>query len=180
MVSTGAPGTALLYALTAVLIWPAATERRSSVATCSPLTAVGAKLVWLTLWAVFVFETLRPANRAPSALHATIEGMASGEPGWIKQIDSVSASVLNHHGTQASLTLAALCAVIGAAVFAPPRLLKPALTAAIVLAAAIWAVGQDFGTIATGHATDPNSAPLLALLACCYWPHPAPEPSSRP
>lgn len=53
MMSTGAPGAVLLYALTAGLIWPVATARRSSVATCSPLTPIGAKLIWLTLWAVF-------------------------------------------------------------------------------------------------------------------------------
>jgi hypothetical protein len=30
--------------------------------------------------------------------------------------------------------------------------------------------GQAFGQILTGGATDPNSAPLLALLAVAYWP----------
>jgi len=39
-----------------------------------------------------------------------------------------------------------------------------------VVAAAIWVVGQAFGMILAGGATDPNSGPLLALLALAYWP----------
>ncbi len=39
-----------------------------------------------------------------------------------------------------------------------------------MLAAAIWMVGQNFGEIATGSATDPNTGPLLVLLAAAYWP----------
>ena len=39
-----------------------------------------------------------------------------------------------------------------------------------MVAAFIWVFGQAFGQILTGGATDPNSAPLLALLALAYWP----------
>jgi hypothetical protein len=31
-------------------------------------------------------------------------------------------------------------------------------------------VGEAFGTILTGGGTDPDSGPLLALLALTYWP----------
>jgi hypothetical protein len=34
----------------------------------------------------------------------------------------------------------------------------------------IWVVGEAFGMILAGGATDPNSGPLLALLALAYWP----------
>jgi len=39
-----------------------------------------------------------------------------------------------------------------------------------VVAAFIWVFGEAFGQILTGGATDPNSGPLLALLALAYWP----------
>ena len=39
-----------------------------------------------------------------------------------------------------------------------------------MVAAFIWVFGEAFGQILTGGATDPNSAPLLALLALAYWP----------
>src|SRR5262249_47388340 len=41
---------------------------------------------------------------------------------------------------------------------------------ALVVAALIWVFGQALGEMLTGSATDPNSAPLLALLALAYWP----------
>ena len=41
---------------------------------------------------------------------------------------------------------------------------------AIVVAALIWIFGEAFGTIMTGGGTDPNSGPLLILLALTYWP----------
>ena len=39
-----------------------------------------------------------------------------------------------------------------------------------IFAAIIWVVGEALGTVFTGGGTDPNSGPLLALLALAYWP----------
>ena len=47
---------------------------------------------------------------------------------------------------------------------------RPALVLAVALALCIWVAGEDFGGILTGHATDPNSGPLLILLAAAFWP----------
>ena len=40
---------------------------------------------------------------------------------------------------------------------------------AVVLAAAVW-LAQGMGELFTGMATDPESGPLLALLALAFWP----------
>ena len=40
---------------------------------------------------------------------------------------------------------------------------------AVVLAAAVW-LAQGMGELYTGMATDPESGPLLALLALAFWP----------
>jgi hypothetical protein len=42
------------------------------------------------------------------------------------------------------------------------------------VAAVIWVFGEAFGGIMAGGATDPNSGPLLVLLALTYWPTRAP------
>jgi hypothetical protein len=34
----------------------------------------------------------------------------------------------------------------------------------------IWVVAEGFGGILAGGGTDPNSGPLLVLLALAYWP----------
>jgi hypothetical protein len=39
-----------------------------------------------------------------------------------------------------------------------------------VVAALTWVIGQALGMILATGATDPNSGPLLVLLALAYWP----------
>ena len=176
----GLPGAVILYAVIALLVWPATSGAGreagaggpaifgESVATASPLRAIGSKLVWFVLWASFVFETLRPANRAPSALHDMITGMADGEPAWIKSTDTWGARLVDH-GLAASIVLAAAFVAIAVGVYVRPAT-KPLLLLAIGLSLGMWVIAQDFGELATGEATDPNSGPLLILLALCFWP----------
>ena len=52
---------------------------------------------------------------------------------------------------------------------------RAALVLAIVLAVVIW-LAEGLGGIFTGGGTDPNSGPLLALLAVVFWPA-APSPA---
>ena len=70
----------------------------------------------------------------------------------------------------ASIALAVALIVVAAGVFLPPPLARSALLLALVVAAFIWVFGEAFGQILAGDATDPNSGPLLALLALAYWP----------
>ena len=42
--------------------------------------------------------------------------------------------------------------------------------ASVVAGLLIWILGQAFGGILAGGVTDPNSGPLLVLLALAYWP----------
>jgi hypothetical protein len=44
------------------------------------------------------------------------------------------------------------------------------MVAAVIAALVIWAAGEDFGGLWSGSATDPNSSPLLALIALAFWP----------
>src|SRR3984957_8334855 len=179
---TGAPGAVILYALLAVLLWPAG--RPGVTAPFVAARAVGApaaRLLWLVLWGSMAYFALTPANRAPQALYNMIVGMAGGEPGWVAGLENHAAAVLDHQGLTASAVLAVALIVIAVGVFLPPPLAKSVLILALVVAAFIWVFGQAFGQILTGGATDPNSAPLLALLALAYWPSAtAGPPAHRP
>jgi hypothetical protein len=171
----GAPGAALIYVLISVLIWPRKDNRPStaatgSVATAGALSGTVARLAWAALWGSFAFESLQAANRAPSALHDLVAGMAAGEPGWLQAIDRRFADGLAHHGTEVSIALAIIFAVIALTVFASNRVLRSGLVLAVIVAGLVWLVGQNLGEIATGEATDPNTGPLLILLAAAYWP----------
>jgi hypothetical protein len=169
----GAPGAVILYALLAVLLWPAAREPAAREAPFVAARAVGARAaraLWLVLWLSLAYFSLTPDNRAPQALNAMIAAMASGEPGWLAAIDRGAAALVARQGLAASIVLAVALAIIAVAVYLPPRLARAGLLLAIVVTAVIWVAGQDFGMVLAGGATDVNSGPLLALLALAYWP----------
>jgi hypothetical protein len=51
-----------------------------------------------------------------------------------------------------------------------PRTRTLAAALGLALALAFWALGQDFGMLFSGRATDPNAGPLLALMAIAVMP----------
>jgi hypothetical protein len=65
--------------------------------------------------------------------------------------------------------LAAAFTVTGVAIFVPAAV-RPAVMVSIILAAASWVISENFGGILTGQATDPNTGPLLVLVALAFWP----------
>jgi hypothetical protein len=167
---TGAPGAVILYALAAALAWPSPTGRDEGCVTAgSPLRLTGARLAWLAWWGGSAYLLLQPANRAPGALHATFTRLAAGEPHWIAALDRATATAAAGQGTVISITLAIICLAIGAGVFLTATI-RPALLLSAVLALAIWVIGENFGGVSTGQATDPNTGPLVILIAAAYWP----------
>jgi hypothetical protein len=166
----GAPGAVIIYALLAVLLWPA---DRAASAPFTAARAVGAQVaraLWLVLWLSLAYFALTPANRAPQALNGMIAGMESGQPGWLAAVDRGAASLVANQGLAASIVLAVALVLIAIGVYLPKPAAKATLVLAIVVAIVIWVVGEGFGMILAGGATDPNSGPLLMLLALTYWP----------
>jgi hypothetical protein len=166
----GAPGAVILYALLAVLLWP---SDRAAAAPFTAARAVGtgvARALWLVLWLSLAYFALTPDNRAPQALNSMIGGMASGNPGWLSAAIRGAASLVAGQGLATSIVLAAALVLIAAGVFLPPAAARATLVLAIVVALLIWVFAEAFGMILAGGATDPNSGPLLVLLALAYWP----------
>ena len=166
----GAPGAVILYALLAVLLWPADRAAPAPFVAARAAGAPVARALWLVLWLSLAYFALLPGNRAPQALHDMIAGMTDGEPGWLAALDRGAASLVAHQGLAASIVLAVALVIVGAGVYLPAPAARGTLVLAIVIAALIWVFGEGFGEIMTGGATDPNSGPLLALLALAYWP----------
>jgi hypothetical protein len=165
---TGAPGAVILYALLAVLAWP----RRGAadtVAAGSPLGRRSAALAWLLLWASSAYFLLQPANRTRLSLPNAIAGLATGEPGWLAGVDRAVAGTVGSHGPAVAIGLVVACVAIAAGVLWPATT-RPVLLLSVVLALVIWVFGENFGGLLTGRATDPNTGPLLILLAAAYWP----------
>ena len=165
----GAPGAVILYAVLAVLLWPAGRDADAPFA-ATPVAARGlARALWLAVWGSMAVLAVLPAARAPQALSGAISDTEPGQPAWLGWLDSHVASALDQHGAPASIVLAAVCAAVAVGIFLPARQLRPVLVLALVTAAGLW-LAQGLGGIFTGMSTDPNSGPLLALLAMSFWP----------
>lgn len=166
----GGPGAVLFYALLAVLLWPA--ERARSTSPFAAAGAVGvktAKAIWVVVWAGLAVLVIG-SGRSPQGVHDLIESLKSGEPGWLAALDRHAGSALGHDGLAVAIVFAAVCLVVATSVFLTQNVSRAILVLAIVSALAVWVVGENFGMIFPGGATDPSSGPLLVLLALAYWP----------
>jgi hypothetical protein len=168
----GLPGAVILYALIALLLWPAREHPTAAdglaPALRGPLGPVIPKLLWLILWADFAWYLLLPGNRAANAVSQAFTSMAAGQPGWLRFVQHGLAALTAGHGPAVAAVLATGCVLTGSAIFVP-RLTRPVLILASVLALLIW-IAEGLGGLTTGQATDPNTGPLLILLAVCFWP----------
>src|SRR3989440_3948907 len=165
----GAPGPVILYAILAVLLWPADRDPGAPSVAGRATGRRPAQAVWLVLWGSLAAFALLPASRAPGAISDMLTDGAGGAPAWLAWIDRHAASALNHYGLAASIVLAVLLALVAVAVCLPAPALRAAIVLAVVLAATLW-LAQGMGELFTGMATDPESGPLLALLALAFWP----------
>ena len=173
---TGAPGAALLYTVIGLLVWPRATRPASAPVVAGPATAEGllgargGKAVWAVLWSGMGILWLLPANRAPGSITGAISGAVASEPGWLAHVQlSVAHSIGGGGGS-----VAVACAVASFVIGLGPLLGRHTtvfLVAGAALALDYWVFGEAFGQPFSGIATDPNSGPLLVLLALALYPN---------
>ncbi len=160
---TGAPGAALLYAVVALLAWPASEEAGGSSA-APPRWALGA---WASVWAVGVVTQLTSGNDTGVMQRSMLRDMASDAPGWIARLDNWLAGRTISTGYVGALVAIELLIVIWVFIPGPARTIS--VTAGIVLSLAAWVVVQGLGDLTTGQATDPNTGPLLVLLGLAAY-----------
>jgi hypothetical protein len=158
---TGAPGGVILYALIGLVIWPR--EQPGGL-----LGVRGARIMWATLWLLCAYLWLLQASSAANATHDMINAAPSGMS-WLSSTQDGFANVAQGNGLIIALVLSALSAVIALGV-GFNRGARRLLVVATVLQLLYWVVGQGFGGIFQGGATDPNAAPLFILLAYTLMP----------
>ena len=178
---TGAPGSVFLYGLIGLMAWPRSapteedeeTEPSVGIASSAAGQGIGGAttplLVWCGYWSLAAILFLLPNNRTPTSVSSAITGMSSGEPSAYSHFLN---SFGNHFGsggvwTTWLLAIGSLVIGFGPLVFRRPT---PFLAAGGLLATFFWVSGQGLGGIFTGSGTDPNSGPLIVLLALAMVP----------
>ena len=152
---TGAPGAVLLYGLIGAIVWP--NGRPGGL-----LGVRGARFVWAGLWLLMAYLWLVEAGGANGVTNAI--NLAPSGMSWLSTVQNWFANAAKGDGVAIGIVLAAVSAAIGVAVAANWRP-KPFLALAVGLSLLYWVVGQGFGGIPQGGATDPNAGPLFVLLA---------------
>jgi hypothetical protein len=153
----GAPGAVLLYGVLALAAWPRRDRPDDAPARWLPLA-------WAVLWVGgAVFQAL-PGQNTGAAVADAVTGADAGAPHWLNRLETFVGDFASHHGLAVVVALVVVEALIGLAAL-HWRSRTVAAMAGFVMALAIWVVGQDFGQLYSGQATDPNSGPLIALMA---------------
>jgi hypothetical protein len=150
---TGAPGAALLYLIVAaILLMPQARPRVWLPRVAGAVFLLGAGLNALpAFWSADGQSALWDASASDSRRAIAYPGL------------KLAAAALSPEATNI-IVIAALLVLGGLLLLKPSRALA---VVTLVALAAIWWVSQDFGGILDfphGTATDPSSAPLLALM----------------
>lgn len=160
----GAPGAASLYAVLAMAACPRHPDgSKPGDRSSSGGVAEWMPLAWAAIWFDLALLALLPANRSPTTVARQISGPIGHVPGWLGQIDHLAARGVHVFGGSTVVLLAIVPAAIGLLALGTARQRSQAAWCGIALALISWVVGQNFGLLASGTATDPNTGPLLAL-----------------
>jgi hypothetical protein len=165
----GAPGPAALYAVLALIAWPARRRTGSAIASAGALGESAACRVWTVLWVGGATLRVVPFWFPPVyALAGDFELSLNEEPHWLFRINES----LSHFAASAGLPLVIAIGIIEAVIGfgALTRHRRPCLAAGMTLAAIYWVFGQQLAQLLTGDATDIAAGPLYILLALTIWP----------
>jgi hypothetical protein len=157
---TGAPGAVILYALIGLIVWP--NNRPGGL-----LGARGARSAWAALWIVMGWLWLLAPNSSANATSNVISATPSGMS-WLNSVLRHASSLTRGNGLLIAVVLAAVSVAIGVAVGLDWQA-RTFLWLSIYLNLIYWIVGQGFGGIATGSATDPNAGLLFIVLAAALY-----------
>jgi hypothetical protein len=178
---TGAPGSVFLYAMLGLMAWPRRrrrdvdwSDRPVGVASSAAAQGIGGAItplaVWAGYWSLAAVLFLLPDNRTRTSVTSAIVGMASGQPGWYSHFLTSLGNLFSTTGTQTAWILALVSVVVG---LGPLVARRPGwfLVAGSLFAFLLWISGQGLiGNVFTGPTTDPNTGPLIILLAAAMVP----------
>lgn len=165
---TGAPGAVLLYGLLAFVVWPAAVPdaaagwrgwlRHDS----SGPPALWTPIAWAVVWVGGAVLQALPGQNTPGDLADALSGSM---PAWQMGLNNAIADNVKSVGVEDNYLLLAVLVAIGLCGLGGRRLKTAAGWAGAVVATVFWFVGEGFGMLFSGNATDPNTGPLLVLLS---------------
>ncbi|MGH7667776.1 MAG: hypothetical protein ACRENY_00420 [Candidatus Dormibacteria bacterium] len=157
----GAPGSSLMYAVLS-LIGLVALRRGARAG----LTA--ARLTWSGYWLLGAALHIPIRYGVGAVLAYNLQTAAQDLPGPLSKLDYAAAHQAYVHSLASLLLVVVVEVAVGLGIWWRP-LRRPALLAGVLVSVPFWVLGQAMGSITTGIATDPDTAPLVALLGILLW-----------
>ncbi|HYB25022.1 MAG TPA: hypothetical protein VEF89_00250 [Solirubrobacteraceae bacterium] len=165
---TGILGTAPLYIIAGLLVWPREGQAQETQPGFGLLGEGGARLTWTALWLAAAALWLFPANAGRDAASSVFTNAPSGA-GWLSSLHSSAADLLGGSGMTVAVLLAVISAEIGLCVLWG-RGTRIALIGAMTLSLVFWFLAEGLGGLFTGQATDVGTGPLMILIAALLLP----------
>ncbi|MHB1999895.1 MAG: hypothetical protein ACYCSI_06895 [Solirubrobacteraceae bacterium] len=126
--------------------------------------------IWAALWIGGALLRVAPFWFPPVyALEADLQNGIDREPHWLLLANEALRHIVSAGGLATVIVLAVVEAGIGIGSLLPRRR-RAFLFAGAAVALLYWAVGQHYGELFSGSATDVGSGPLFVMLALLLWP----------
>jgi hypothetical protein len=154
---SGAPGAALLYAVVALLAWP------NDVGASDVAPSGWSLRAWCALWLTGAGLQLVGGNNSAMSFTMTLRSAASSAPQWISSIDRHLAGV--RFPVWSGAVVVALEVLIALWSLVPGWTRQLSLSIGAVVALTSWLLAEGLGDLTSGQSTDPNSGPLIVLIA---------------
>jgi hypothetical protein len=177
---SGTPGSVFMYGVIGLMAWPRLrstdneeNSKSDGIASSAASHGIGGPLTpllaWSGFWLLSAVLFLFPANRAANSVSSAITGMAGGEPSWYARALTDVGNGFGSAGATQTWVLALLSVVIALGPLLV-RCYEPFLAAGAVLSLLFWLTAQGLGGVLTGSGTDPNTGPLIIVLALAMVP----------
>jgi len=154
---TGAPGAALLYAILAAAAWPRADAAQEAPARWLPFA-------WTAVWLGGAILQVLPRQDSGRSVASAITAGTDGGPAHLAHLTASAGSWAAHHGLLTVVVLTVLEVLIGVGALVRATRV-PSVVLGLSLTLDFWVLGQHFGMLYSGQATDPDTAAPLALMA---------------
>lgn len=168
---TGAPGAVILYPIIALAFYP----RKTASGEQKPLLSrLWLRRIFAFFWIFAALLQLQPYWWQDGQISQASGSMLS--PGTLSSVivdPSLQwfAQVTVHDEILLNIVLIIVFLALGLGIFSSKEeYLRPWLIASIVVLLFVWWFGEALGMILTGMGTDPNTGPLLILMALASWP----------
>lgn len=169
---TGAPGSAFLYTVLSLLVWP----RSQAEGDASLFSQRALRWTLAGFWFFAALLQLQPMWWQPGQISQAISDLV-GQGGLdtmlldpiLQQVSNITANI----EIPLNIALIVVFLALGVAIIVvKEEQLRAWLIASIVVSVAFWFLTEGLGMLLTGTATDTDTGFLLVVMALACWPKP--------